>query len=211
MRTDDLITLLAADGPRGGGSLTGRMAGAAALGTLLSAVCLFVFVGIRPDLMSALRDPAVFLKFAFTGTLAAAGFVGLRALARPESVTPLGALVWPGLLVLGAGLGAELLLTAPAQWRAAAMGKTPYACLALVTLSAIMPVGAILVALRRAAPRSPAEAGAGAGLVGGAAGAFMFALTCPNDSALFVAIWYVAALAFVTAVAALLGRRLLAW
>ena len=52
-------------------------------------------------------------------------------------------------------------------------------------------------------------AGAMAGLVSGAVGATLYALTCPDDSTLFVATWYSIAIIAVTAASAYLGSRIL--
>ncbi|HUI21148.1 MAG TPA: NrsF family protein, partial [Methylocella sp.] len=57
----------------------------------------------------------------------------------------------------------------------------------------------------------PALAGAAAGLLAGAIGAAFYATHCPDDSPLFVATWYTLAIAFVTAIGAIAGARLLRW
>ena len=76
---------------------------------------------------------------------------------------------------------------------------------------ALLPIAALLQAMRSGAPRRPALAGAAAGLGGGAIGAGVFALYCPNDSVLFVAIWYGLGLAIAGVLGAALGARRLAW
>jgi hypothetical protein len=57
----------------------------------------------------------------------------------------------------------------------------------------------------------PVLAGATAGLVASGVGSMLYALTCPDDSPLFVATWYSIAILLVTSVAAGVGRRLLRW
>lgn len=50
-----------------------------------------------------------------------------------------------------------------------------------------------------------------AGLAAGAIAAAIYAWHCPDDSPLFLATWYMIAIAGVTVGGALLGRRLLRW
>jgi len=58
---------------------------------------------------------------------------------------------------------------------------------------------------------NPGVAGATAGLVAGGVGSMLYALTCPDDSPLFVATWYSIAVAVVAGGAAWVGNRLLRW
>jgi hypothetical protein len=69
----------------------------------------------------------------------------------------------------------------------------------------------VLIALRRGAPSSPGYAGAVAGLVSGGIAAALYALTCPDDSPLFIATWYSLAIAAVVAGTAWVGSRVLRW
>ncbi len=48
-------------------------------------------------------------------------------------------------------------------------------------------------------------------LMAGGLGAAFYAAHCPDDSPLFVAVWYTLAIALVTGLGALAGRRLLRW
>ncbi len=70
---------------------------------------------------------------------------------------------------------------------------------------------AVIYALRQGAPSSPAVAGAVGGLLAGAIGASVFAMHCTNDSPLFVAIWYVLAIAFMSMLGLAVGRQVLHW
>jgi hypothetical protein len=51
----------------------------------------------------------------------------------------------------------------------------------------------------------------GAARIGGAAGAAIYAFHCPETALPFMAVWYVAAIALVAGLGAVLGRRLLRW
>jgi hypothetical protein len=113
--------------------------------------------------------------------------------------------------LLAAGVVFELA-TAPAySWPARLVGHSAKHCLSLIPLLAAAPAACLLIALRRGAAARPVLAGAMAGLVSGAVGATLYALSCPDDSALFVATWYSIAIAAVTAASAYLGSRLLRW
>ncbi|MCL2429688.1 MAG: NrsF family protein, partial [Alphaproteobacteria bacterium] len=61
------------------------------------------------------------------------------------------------------------------------------------------------------APRSPGLAGAAAGLAASGAAVVLYASHCPDDSPLFVAVWYSSAIAIVAAAGFLAGARLLRW
>jgi hypothetical protein len=91
------------------------------------------------------------------------------------------------------------------------MGSNSRLCLASITLLSVAPLVALLVALRAGAPRSPAMAGAAAGLLAGGLGAVLYAIHCPDDSPLFVALWYVPAVALVVLAGAAAGSRVLRW
>jgi hypothetical protein len=53
--------------------------------------------------------------------------------------------------------------------------------------------------------------GAVAGLLAGGLAATLYATHCPDDSPLFVAIWYSLAIALVVLAGAVVGRRVLRW
>jgi hypothetical protein len=76
---------------------------------------------------------------------------------------------------------------------------------------AAAPAAGLFAALRRAAPARPGLAGAVVGLAAGGIGAILYALTCPDDSPLFVAAWYSFAIVIVTGACSMAGRRWLRW
>ena len=90
-------------------------------------------------------------------------------------------------------------------------GTNSLACLALVPLLSLVPLGAILMALRYGAPSDPRLAGAAAGLLAGGIGATFYATHCVDDSPLFVATWYGLSITVVAMVGAALGARILKW
>ena len=115
------------------------------------------------------------------------------------------------LLLLALGVLGELLSVPAAQWSQRLIGSNAMFCLKSIPLLGLAPLLAILFALRNGAPERPALAGAGAGLFAGAIGAALYAMHCPDNSPLFVAVWYPIGIAMVTAVGAMLGARLLRW
>ena len=65
--------------------------------------------------------------------------------------------------------------------------------------------------LRALAPTRLRQAGALAGGAAGACGALAYALSCPEASPTYVALWYTAGIAGCAAAGALAGPRLLRW
>jgi hypothetical protein len=108
-------------------------------------------------------------------------------------------------------VAAELMLEPAASWGTRLVGTNWAICLTAIPLLSLAPLAALLVALRSAAPQSPARAGAAAGLLAAASGATLYAFHCFDDSPLFVATWYVLAAVPVVLLGSFLGRRFLRW
>lgn len=212
MKTSELINAISADSVAA--PAPERALGLALAPALVVAGAFFVAaIGLRANLAAALgADPRVGFKIAFAGALAiVSGALALR-LFRPDRS-------WrKALLLLAAPLAAlvvavvvELASVDPAQWSARLYGHNWRFCLIAVPLLGAAPFVATLAALRYGAPERPAAAGAAAGLFAGAIGATLYALHCPDDSPLFVAAWYMLAIAALTIAGALIGSRLLRW
>ena len=92
----------------------------------------------------------------------------------------------------------ELAVIPPAHWYERAAGLYASTCLSAIPLLSIVPLVALLIALRAGAPRSPAATGAVAGLLAGGLSAALYATHCPDDLPLFVAVWYTLAVGLVT-------------
>ena len=105
----------------------------------------------------------------------------------------------------------ELAVVPPVQWYERAAGLYASTCVSALPLLSIVPLVALLIALRAGAPRSPAAMGAVAGLLAGGLSAAVYATHCPDDSPLFVAVWYTLAVGLVTLTGALAGHRVLRW
>lgn len=210
MRTPELIALLAADirpaRPIGRSLLIAGLGGGIAAGLLFVAL-----VGVRSDLPGALANPWVAFKFLFTAVMVVTALIGATRLLRPEpTALPVKLLLVP-MVLLAAATAVDAVVTPRALWARAATGISPLTCLAMIIMTSLLPVFSLLWAARAGAPRYPGKAGAAAGLAGSSMGAWIFALYCPNDSALFVAVWYVIAMIIVAVCASIIGIRLIKW
>jgi hypothetical protein len=213
MKTEVLIRALVADSvspvtPLGHHLLRGVLSGA------MVAVILFsVMLHARADLSLAFRSPAFVYKLIAAASLAVTAGSLLSETARPlptSSRRRRGLLiVAPALLAIGVGV--ELCMQPAGLWLSRLVGHNAGHCLSLIPFLAAGPAVCLFIALRRGAPARPASAGAIVGLASGGIGAVLYALTCPDDSPLFVATWYTIAITTVTGVTAFAGRRLLRW
>ncbi len=214
MRTDDLIGALAQDHaahpkPQ---PLRWTFVGAMAAGFGVAAIAFALTLGIRPDVASAILTWRYDFKFVVTLTLAVTSARFVWQLARPAADPRSAGLAIAAapVLLLGAVLY-ELWAVPASGWLPRAIGSNSVACVVSIVLLSIAPLAAAFYALRRGAPLRPGLAGAAAGLLASALAAALYAAHCPDDSPLFGAIWYTAAMALVTGVASAAGRRLLRW
>lgn len=211
MKTDDLIELLTLDtAPQWPYR---RLFDLALLGAIaIAGAMFFATVGPRPDFADAAETVRFPFKFVVTLPLAI-GAVGMSlAVARPGS--PAG--IWPWLLaaaplLLLAGVVVELAVVPPEAWMTRLVGRNSTFCLRVIPFLALGPLVCFLLVLRRGAPAHPARAGALAGLAAGGIAATFYAAHCPDDSPLFVAAWYVIAIAAVACAGSLAGRKMLRW
>jgi len=211
VKTEDFIKALASDhvvAPPPARTLTRDLA----CGGAVALVLFLLVLGLRPDVLQALSSPRFVLKPVLTLSLFLAGVAVLGSLARPTG-SAAGRKRWllvaPVLLVVAVVV--ELSLLPQELWAVRAVGHNSLWCLTMIPLLAAAPLACALHALRQAAPSRPVLTGALAGLVAGSLAATFYAFHCPDDSPLFVAIWYVLALAVVTAAGAVGGSRLLRW
>lgn len=207
MKTDDFIRTLAADqGWRAPKVSAGLWLGLA-LAVPVSFAIFMVDLRPRPDFMQAMRSPFFDLKFVVTLALAASAFAVALSLTRPGAAPRRWLLLLPVAILLG-GIAADMMMqTSP--WRSRMMGSNSMLCLASIPLLSVPFLAAALIALRHGASTRPALTGAVAGLLAGALGATLYAAHCVDDSPLFVALWYSVAVLAVSAIGALIGRRML--
>lgn len=213
MRTDELIEQLAASVPPvPRQAAIRRLYAGVGCGALVALAVLAAWLGVRPDIAAASATAAFWMKWVFTLSLAWAAFVIVRRLGRPEGEV---GRAWWGLVApvaIVAMMGVVELLRAPPEARLDVwMGRTALQCaLAIPALAGPVFIG-LLWAFRRLAPTRLRLAGAAAGLLAGAAGATVYAFTCPEQSAAFMVTWYDAGILAAGLIGAVLGPRLLRW
>ena len=211
MKTEQLVEALVADGTAGVKPLSRLLGLALAAGIALSLVVFFLTLGIRPDIRPALETWRFDLKVVTVLLGLVLAFAVCRDCARPDMPRhPLRRLL-PLLALIVAAVAVELVLVPEASWRQRLVGSNALICLPMVPILSLAPLAAVLWMLRRAAPASPALAGAAAGLVAAFSGATLYAFHCFDDSPLFVATWYTLATLAMVAVGAVAGHRLLRW
>jgi hypothetical protein len=210
-KTDELIRSMAMEAGLGhahaGIWFERRLALAAAAALAIGAGLAILLFGIAPAL--ATGEPSAWLwhKVACALTLAAAGFLLVRSMARPDgSGWPVAALV-PGAALLAFG-GITDQSGFPVMGQS---GQSVPICLGAIVLLSLPGLTLILGVLHTGAPTRPTMAGAAAGLMAGALGAAAYAIACKNDGGLFVATWYSTAIVIAGAVGAVAGRRVLSW
>jgi hypothetical protein len=210
MDTDRLIRALAADN-----AYRARPVGFALMLALLAAapVSLLMFfteLGVRPDVMTAMRNPFFDLKFAVTLALAISAIVVSLHLSRPEaSLRGFGWLLVIPAGLLTAGIGGEMMMPQRLPMMTRLIGKNSWICMTAIPVLSLPILAGALMGLRHGAPSRPAVAGAVAGLLSAGLAATLYASHCTDDSPMFVATWYTLATALVTAIGALAGSKLL--
>jgi hypothetical protein len=211
MKTEELIRALVLDGARPVVSVGRALTIAAVAGSVLSSLLFAVILHPRPDLAQVLSTPAFAFKVLLVLALVIAAATVITDAARPVPAAP-GRRSLPWVVVLLAvGVVAELAARPADTWLGRLIGHNAVHCLSLIPLLSLAPAACLLIALRRGAPSRPATAGAIAGLLAGGLGALLYAVSCSEDSPLFVATWYSMAIGLVTAVTMVAGNRFLRW
>jgi hypothetical protein len=212
MNTNQIINAIVADGTVRTPSIPARLAVALAIGGGVAGALFVAGLDVRPDIAGALHTWRFDTKLAIALICLATASWSTAQLARPEvdqrkALTPL---LFPAAL-LGLAVASELASLPADAWAARAVGTNSLLCLAAIPLLSVVPLLSLLLTLRGGAPRSPVAAGAAAGLLAGSLAATLYALHCFDDSPLFVALWYVPAIALVTLTGAAAGARALRW
>ncbi|KKB80219.1 hypothetical protein VW35_07335 [Devosia soli] len=211
--TDDLIARLAADlEPTPRHAVERRILLSLLMGMLVTVLWAYLVFDLMLGRTFGGADSVAMFWTKFGYTLAL-GLLGLAA--APVLVRPDGRIIWPlvgaGLLALMA-LGSGTMMWMRADWPMdMLMGRTAMVCPWLIVLAALPVLIALLAAMRRLAPRSPAMAGLAAGLVAGGFGAWVYAFYCGETGMMFIAVWYSLGIGLTALLGAALGRTLLRW
>lgn len=211
MKTDELIRIMTEDAPVKSG-LSRHMTMAFLAGTGLSAALFLSTVGIRPDMASAIETGRVMFKVGLTALFAALACRAVFEVGRPDAAPRrrLRLLALP-LITLIVGVVSELVMVPGGEWMRRMTGGHATFCLFFIPVLSLAPLVAFLLALKNAAPAEPGLAGAVAGASSAGLAAALYAWHCPDDSPLFMAVWYSLAILIVTVAGYFSGRRLLAW
>ncbi|SEA60031.1 NrsF family protein [Rubrimonas cliftonensis] len=209
MSTDALIRRLAADlRPVDPLRAPQRLALALGLSFLAAAALVLTVFGLRSDLAAGLATGGGAVKLVGGVALAAGGALAACRLSRPAAPPDAAPLALIGLAALfAAGAVAFSDVRSP---MGAVLANAP-ACVWAIWALGLAPLGAALLALRAGAATRPRAAGAVAGVAAGGVSALAYALSCPADDPLFVAVAYGGAILALAALGALAGPRALRW
>jgi hypothetical protein len=212
VKTSELIAALAADPVPEPIRLGRRVAVALVVGLAASVALYWLLLGPRPDIAAACDTMRFWLKFVDSAAFALPTLLLMLRLAYPDA-KPRALALWllAPLILLGAGVITELLVTPQSAWMSHLMGANAMHCTITIPMLAAPVLAALIVALRAGAPLHAALTGAMAGAAAAGVGALVYASSCPDDSPLFVATWYPLATLICMGVGALAGRRFLAW
>jgi len=213
VRTDDLITALAADTravPRYA-ALRG-LALSTFIGAPIALALTLWWLGLRPDLVSAVGGAFFWIKAAYTLALSLAFGAAALRLVRPGARARAALATGGGVIVLIVLLGLVQLIGMEAAERMPALrgGSWTVCSRNILALGAPMTLVAIL-ALRSMAPTSPTLAGGVVGLFCGGVSATVYGLHCPEATLAFVGLWYSLGVMACGALGVALGRWLLRW
>lgn len=212
MKTENLIQALSADLATRPTPVPRAIAQALIVSVPIALGLLFYVWQVRPDFWIVLSSTRFLFKFVFTVSVLGAGLWLVLRLTRPgtQAGPAMTALFVAGGLMLTAVV-TELAVMPSSAWMSLLVGDMAGPCLLLIPVFSAAPLVALLYALKAGAPDDPKLAGAAAGLLAGGIGATIYASHCHNDSPLFVATWYIIALAAVTVIGRTLGGRMLRW
>ena len=213
MKTDELVTMLATGSAAARPKAPGhRFVLALGYGGLAAALLMAFMLGVRPDLVQALRLPMFWAKLGFTGSLAAASAVAAIRLSRPgASLAAVPAVLAAIVLAMWALAALSLARAAPGQWPELVFGQTWRVCPFLIAVLSVPVFVAVLWAMQGLAPTRLRLAGATAGLLAGTSAALVYCVHCPELTAPFIGLWYVLGMLIPAGAGALLGPRLLRW
>jgi len=213
MKTDDLISMLAKGAivvePN---VVQRRYAMALGWGAFGAMFVMAVWLGVRPDIATAVWLPMFWVKLAFPGVLFAGALLAALRLSRPgvqlgrAPVLLAAPVVGIWILAAIALLGAE-----PANREPLIYGVSWTLCSLYIAVVSAPAFIAALWAMKGLAPTRPVLAGTASGLLAGALGAAAYALHCPEMAAPFLAIWYLLGMLIPAAVGAGVGPLLLRW
>lgn len=212
METGDLIKALSADAGRPAVSFGRLWMLAVGLAVIVAALVFSMILHPRADFADAAGTMRFQFKFVMAGLLALTALSALLALSRPERASSARlALLAAAPAALLLAVLVEMVVVPEVEWGTRLVGRNWLYCMISIPAIGLGPLALFILALRNTAPTRPALAGAVAGLAAGGIAAFFYASHCTDDSPLFVATWYVIAIAVLTIGGALAGRVFAKW
>ena len=213
MNTNDLIATLAAEAsttqPASG---MRRYSQAISIGIAVSVTLLFALWGLNPELNTLAHTQAFWVKLLWLVLTCTFAAPVVLHLSRP-GVTA-GRSVW-GIAASLAGMAVlaswQVVQVDAATGVQLILGESWKECSASIAALSVPLLAALLWMLRDMAPTRPALAGASAGLMAGSLASLVYSLHCTETAYAFVAVWYVAGIAVMAGIGALMGLRLLRW
>jgi hypothetical protein len=213
MKTNDLIAMLATEASATPTvSPLRRCVQATVAGVAISLALVLTLWGLNPELNALAHTQAFWVKVVWLVLTCTFAAPVVMHLARPG--VPAGRSVW-GIAAALLGMAMLALMqvaTVDADTGMQLMlGRSWQECSASIAALSVPLLATLLWMLRDMAPTRPALAGASAGLMAGTLASLVYSLHCTETAYAFVAVWYVAGIAVMTGVGALLGSRLLRW
>jgi hypothetical protein len=152
------------------------------------------------------------MKWGYTISIFVVAIMGTIHLARPDADRPrwLWWLAVPA-IVLAVIAMMEVADASPGDWSGMWMGRSWRICSLLVFGFSLPVFAGLMVAFRKFAPTQLRLTGAVAGLAAGGCASTLYALHCPEVSALFVFIWYSLGISLAAGFGALVGPKFLRW
>lgn len=182
------------------------------VGGVAALVLMVHWIGVRGDLASATGTFVFWSKFAYTLAMTLLGLWAADRLARPGGRlrAPLIG-VFAVLALTGAGALVQLVTSAPEDIRTLVLGGSALVCPFYIVALSLPVFGLSVAVMRRLAPTNLPAAGFAAGLLSGAAGAWVYAFHCGESGLPFVTLWYTTGILAVALIGAATGRWLLRW
>ena len=211
MKTERLIGVLASGaGAAPRAPVARRLAPVLAAALAVGILAAIAALGLIPSTMWSGAAPWIKLGYAAGLGVSCAWLVA--RLARPAA--PIGAAPYALAAVVAAMLlvgAADLALVPQAERYSRLLGQSAGRCPWAILALSIPALAGVMWALRGLAPTRLRLAGLSAGLLAGALGAAAYALSCTEESAAFIAVWYSLGIALCGLVGMALGGRLLRW
>ena len=142
METEQLIRTLAADNPHHARPVGYVLALALLAATPVSLVIFMMALGVRPDVMTAMRNPFFDLKFVITLALAISAIIVGLHLSRPEaSIKGWGWLLLIPVGIIAAGIGGEMMMPQRLPMMTRLVGSNSRLCMSTAVVAHKLALG----------------------------------------------------------------------